>query len=53
MPGSCQVIRGLEVEKDRFASEAARVQSKHAAAMEEVALRDAAIADLQRKIAGV
>ena len=47
-----QVIRGLEREKDRFAAEAAGVQAKHAAAVEEVALRDAAIADLQRKIAG-
>ncbi|EFN51138.1 hypothetical protein CHLNCDRAFT_141344 [Chlorella variabilis] len=45
------VIRGLEREKDRFAAEAAGVQAKHAAAVEEVALRDAAIADLQRKIA--
>ncbi|KAL4853863.1 Cilia- and flagella-associated protein 58 [Chlorella vulgaris] len=46
-----QVIRALEREKNRFASEAAAVNEKYAAAVEEVALRDSAILDLQRKIA--
>ncbi|PRW33224.1 flagellar associated isoform A [Chlorella sorokiniana] len=46
-----QVIRGLEREKERFAGEAAGVNAKYRAAVEEVAARDAAIADLQRKIA--
>ena len=45
-----QVIRGLEREKERFAGEAAGVNAKYRAAVEEVAARDAAIADLQRKI---
>ncbi|KAL4439847.1 hypothetical protein ABPG75_002848 [Micractinium tetrahymenae] len=45
------VIRDLEREKERFASEAAGVNAKYRAAAEEVALRDTAILDLQRRIA--
>jgi hypothetical protein len=45
-------MRGLERERDRFSSEAAAVGAKLAAANEEVALRDAAIQDMQRKITG-
>ena len=47
-----QTIRALERDKERFASEAAGVNAKYKAAAEEVALRDAAILDLQRRIAG-
>ena len=47
-----QAIRGLEREKERFAAEAAGVAARHRAAQEEVAARDAAIAELNRKIAG-
>lgn len=47
-----QVIRGLERERDRFAGEAAAVGAKLAAATQEVALRDAAIQDLNRKMTG-
>jgi uncharacterized protein involved in exopolysaccharide biosynthesis len=52
LPATQQVIRSLEREKNRFASEAAAVNEKYAAAVEEVALHDSAILDLQRKIAG-
>ena len=54
LPRACplQTIRGLERDKERFAAEAAGVNAQYKAAAEEVALRDAAILDLQRKIAG-
>ena len=57
--GSCkhpctmpQVIRSLEREKDKFVLEANETAAKHEQAKELLALRDAAIVDLQKRIAG-
>lgn len=46
------VIRDVEREKGRFVTEANETNAKYAAAVEELALRDGAVADLQKRIAG-
>lgn len=51
-PAPCQVIRGLERDKQRLAAEATGAADQCRAAGEELAARDTAIRELQRKIAG-
>ena len=47
-----QALRDLERAKERLAGEAAAAGAAAAAAQQELALRDAALADLQKRVAG-
>ena len=46
-----KMIYGLEVEREKFSSEANAMNSKYLEALEEVKLRELAIVDLQKQIA--